>query len=112
MEVAVARGFAAVGELRDMSAFFDSIDIANLVEYSLNRGFPCWVLNLSIQVHSASRAFKEGPYVSHFIRPTGTSILAGCGRSISFTENILYNVLEEMHRQYRPWNKSVSVKTT
>ena len=87
IEVAVARGFAAAGELWDMSAFFDSIDIARLVEYSLDRDFLCWGLNLSLQVHTASRAFKEGPYVSHFIRPTGTSILAGCGRSIQFSRN-------------------------
>ena len=85
-----------------MSAVFDSIDIARLVEYSLDRDFPCWVHNLSLQVHTASRAFKEGPYVSHFIRPTGNSILAGCRRSIQFTRNALYNTLDEMHRQYRP----------
>ena len=64
MEVAVARGFAAIGELWDMSAFFDSIDIANLVEFSLDRDFACWELNASMHVHTAARAFKEGPEVS------------------------------------------------
>ena len=55
-----------------------------------------------MKVHTAARAFKEGPYVSQFVQPTGTSILAGCGRSISFTRAALYEVLDSMHRGYKP----------
>ena len=102
MEVATARGFAAAGLLWDVTAFFDSIQIANLIRLCLQRGFMPWVLNLSLQVHTAAGAFKEGPYVSSFIRPTGISILAGCGRSISFTRCALYEILDDLHSSYRP----------
>ena len=64
--------------------------------------FPPWILSLSVQVHTGVRAFKEGPYVSHFVRPTGCSILAGCGCSISFTRAALYEVLDFMHTSFRP----------
>ena len=44
-----------------MSAFFDSIDLADLVEFALDMDFPEFVLNLSLHVHAGARAFKEGP---------------------------------------------------
>ena len=55
-----------------------------------------------MKVHAGARAFKEGPYISDFVQPAGVSILAGCGRSVSFTRAALYDVLESMHRDYRP----------
>ena len=61
VELAVARGFSAVGILWDISAFFDSILIHRLIEHALNLGFPPLVLRLSLKVHTAARAFKEGP---------------------------------------------------
>ena len=78
MELASARGFASVGFLWDVTSFFDSIRIHRLGKLPLGRGFPPLVLRLAMKVHMAARAFKDGPYVSHFIKPTGTSILAGC----------------------------------
>ena len=61
MEADVAQIFEAAGFLWDMSAFFDSIELADLVDFGLDMDFPSWVLNLSLQVHSGARAFKEGP---------------------------------------------------
>jgi hypothetical protein len=102
VELAVARGFSAIGILWDISAFFDSIRIHRLVDLALKLGFPPMVLRLSLKVHTAARAFKEGPYVSQFLKPSGVSILAGCGASVSFTRAALYDVLDGMHRSYRP----------
>ena len=102
MEAAVAQNFEAAGILWDVSAFFDSIELADLVEFGLDMDFPPWELNLSLQVHAGARAFKEGPYISEFVQPSGKSILAGCGRSIQFTRCILYDILSDMHQKFRP----------
>ena len=40
LEAAVAQGFEAAGFLWDMSAFFDSIDLADLIEFALDMAFP------------------------------------------------------------------------
>ena len=98
MEAAQARGFATIGILWDLAAFFDSIRIHRLVKLALDRMIPPSALRLAMKVHTAARAFKEQPYVSQFVQPTGTSILAGCGRSISFTRAALYEVLDSMHK--------------
>jgi hypothetical protein len=100
MEAAQARGFATIGILWDLAAFFDSIRIHRLVKLALERRFPPRALRLAMKVHAGARAFKEGPYISNFVQPAGVSILAGCGRSVSFTRAALYDVLESMHRDY------------
>jgi len=102
VEMAHARGYATIGLLWDISAFFDSIRIHRLIDLSLERGYQPMVLALAMQVHNAIRAFKEGPYISQFVLPNGSSILAGCARSVSFSRAALYEVLESMHRDYRP----------
>ena len=74
MEAAVAQNFEAAGILWDVSAVFDSIELADLVEFRLDMDFPPWELNLSIQVHAGARAFKEGPHIFEFVQPSGKSI--------------------------------------
>ena len=64
VEVATAQGFASVGLLWDLAAFFDSIRLPQLMKVALEKEFPSWILSLAMQVHSGVRAFKEGPYVS------------------------------------------------
>ena len=102
MELSDLQGYANIGLLWDLEAFYDSIRIHRLIGLALERDFSPMVLNLTMKVHCAGRAFKEGPYMSHFIQPNGLSILAGCGTSISLTRATLYNVLAEMHASYRP----------
>ena len=101
MEMGFARGFAMVGLLWDLAAFFDCIRFHRLVKLALDRDFPSLVLRLAMKVHTSARAFKEGPNVSQFVRPTGMSILAGCGGSVSFTRAALYEVLQSMHDDFR-----------
>ena len=71
VEVAAAQGFASVGLLWDLAALFDSIRLPKLIKVALEKEFPPWILSLSLQVHTGVRAFKDGPYVSHFVRPAG-----------------------------------------
>jgi uncharacterized ion transporter superfamily protein YfcC len=52
---------------------------------------------LAVNVHSGVRAFREGPYVSHWVQPTGQSILAGCGCSVDFTRALLFNLMHKLH---------------
>ena len=69
LEAAVAQGSEAAGFLWDMSALFDSIELAELVEFAVDLEFPEWILHLSLLVHAGARAFKEGPCMSDFLHP-------------------------------------------
>ena len=102
MEVATTQGFAAAGILWEISSFFDSIRIHELIRIALGMYFPPWILSLSMQVHTSIRAFKEGAYVSEFVRPKGISILAGCGGALSYTRSALYEIMDHMHTTYFP----------
>ena len=57
---------------------------------------------MSLAVHTASRAFREGPYISSWVLPGGFSIIAGCGTSVDLTRPLLYNVMDKLHRDFFP----------
>ena len=102
MEAGVATGFVAIAKLWDVGAIYDSIRIHNLVELALDTNFPVQILNMSLAVHTASRAFREGPYISSWVMPGGFSIIAGCGTSVDLTRPLLYNVMDKLHRDFFP----------
>ena len=60
MEAGVAMGLVAIGGLWDISAFFDSIRVDELVIFALDQLFPPQLLLLAVNVHSSVRAFREG----------------------------------------------------
>ena len=109
MEADVAMGMVAIGGLWDIAAFFDSIRDDELVTLSLAEQFPPQILLVATVVHTSVRAFREGPYVSQWVQPTGLSILAGCGCSVDFTRSLLYNLLDKLHRDYIPMQASTWV---
>ena len=84
-ELSNLQGFANIGLLWDLDAFYDSIHIHRLIALALERDFSPKILNLAMKVQCAGRAFKDGPYINNFIQPNGLSILAGCGSSVSLT---------------------------
>ena len=102
VEVAKTLGFEAIGILWDISAFFDSIDIAMLIPLALEWEFCPWLLGLAVKVHMGPRAFKEGKYISPWVESSGLSILAGCMTSVSLTRALLYDMLDDLHWSYRP----------
>ena len=98
----MAAGFVAIAELWDVGAFYDRIRIHNLVELALDKNFPVQILNMTLAVHTACRAFREGPYMSSWVLPGGFSIIAGCGTSVDLTRPLLYNVMDKLHRDFFP----------
>ena len=102
-------GMVAIGGLWDIAAFFDSIRMDELITLALAEQFPPQILLLSVNVHSSVRAFREGPFVSPWVQPTGLSILAGCGCSVDFTRALLYNLLDKLHKDYFPMQASTWV---
>ena len=68
----------------------------------LEREFPAIILRLALLVHCGPRAFKEKSFVGPWVQTTGLSIIAGCASSVSITRCILYNILGDMRRNYRP----------
>ena len=53
-------------------------------------------------VHCGPNAFKETSFVGPWVQTTGLSIIGGCASSVSITRCIFYNILDDMHRNYRP----------
>ena len=90
----------AIAKLWDVGAFYDSIRIHNLVELALDKNFPVQILNMSLAVHTASRAFR--PDISSWMLPGGFSIIAGCGTSVDLTRPLLYNVMDKLHKDIFP----------
>ena len=76
--------------------------LCDLVRLGLERSFPPLLLRLSLFGHCGPRAFKERQFVGPWMQVTDLSIVAGCVTSVSHTRNLLYNILEEMHRAYQP----------
>ena len=107
VEVSKILGFECIGILWDISAFFDSIDLAILIPRALDREFNPWLLSLALKVHLGPRAFKEGRYTSGWCESSGTSLLAGCLTSCALTKPLLYDMLDSLHRDYRP----ITIKT-
>ena len=81
---------------------FDSIRTLDVIRLGLEREFPAILLRLALLVHCGPRAFKEKSFVGPWIQTTGLSIMSGCGSSVSTTRCILYNIMDDMHRNYRP----------
>ena len=107
VEVSKILGFEAIGILWDISAFYDSIDLALLIPLALERHFNPWLLSLALKVHLGPRAFKEGRFISGWFESSGTSLLAGCLTSCGLTKPLLYDMLDALHRDYRP----ITIKT-
>ena len=91
----------------DISAFYDSIDLALLIPLALERHFNPWLLSLALKVHLGPRAFKEGRFISGWFESSGTSLLAGCLTSCGLTRPLLYDMLDALRRDYRP----ITIKT-
>ena len=102
MEAGVAAGFVAIAELWDVGAFYDSIRIHYLVERALDKNFPVQIINMTLAVHTACRAFGKGPHLSSWVLPGDFSIIAGCGTSVDLTRPLLYNIMDKLHRDFFP----------
>ena len=75
---------------------YDTIDPRLVITKALQLGYPVIQLWVSIQIHTACRVLTAGKQTSRLLYPL-ISIIAGCGRSISFTRAVLYDMLEEAH---------------
>ena len=102
VEVGYLEGFDSLAILWDIAAFYDSIRLCDLVRLGLERSFPPLLLRLSLFGHCGPRAFKERQFIGPWLQVTDLSIVAGCVSSVSHTRNLLYNILEDMHRAYQP----------
>ena len=102
LEVGALSNLSTAAILWDISAFFDSIRIVDVVRLGVEHAFPSVLLRLSLLVHCGPRAFKEKNFIGPWLQSTGLSIVAGCVSSVSITRCILYNVVSSMHINYRP----------
>ena len=100
-EIAKAHSLTTVEVLFDMAKFYDSIPPEQVAITACSLGFPLRSLVLGLQVHMATRRLRAGGTHSGEIYPT-TSIVAGCTRSVCWSRCLLYQVLDDLHKNYRP----------
>ena len=86
----------------DITAFFDSIRTVDIIKLGMEHEFPPVVLHVALLCHCGPRAFKERSVVGSWLQNTGLSIIAGCASSVSINRCILYNIVDDMRRRYRP----------
>ena len=79
MEVELARleGQHTLSTLLDLKKFFDSIDIAILIQLAKDLGFPMKQLALSLVIRQAPRRLKMGSTLGECINNLGRLIMAG-----------------------------------
>ena len=82
--------------LWDIAQFFDTINVANLIDKALELQFPKLQLCMSLMVHLAPRILKCDGSISKII-VVNASIVPGCGKAIAFTRALLYDVLDAAH---------------
>ena len=88
-ETATAQGKTVIQLLWDIAAFFDSIDITELIKHAKKWSMPYEPTILALQQHLAPRALQIGGCFAPLIEKTGLSILAGCTSSTRFGRAIL-----------------------
>ena len=85
IEVKAQLGYKVILALWDIQKFFDSLDIELLIERSQELNFPPTVLALALEVHKGTRHLSAAGTTAKPIGDTGSSILAGCTNSTSFS---------------------------
>ena len=90
-----------MGILVDAEKFFDTLDLAVLVPKALALGYPPVFLYLGALMHRAARVLKaDGTYSEALV--VQKSILAGCTHSVDWTRAHFYDLLDDLHKNYRP----------
>jgi ribonuclease HI len=103
-EISQLNGIASSSVYFDLEKFFDTVQLEQMTKAARGLKYPARELLLSVQMHRAARQLKAGSHHSEWIL-TARSILAGCGRSISFTRAALYQILQHIHDGYMPFTR-------
>ena len=100
-EVCREKGFEVADLLLDMEKFFDTLKPEVLAPKAIGLGYPPIFLYLGLLVHRAARVLKgDGTHSDPQI--VQQSILAGCVQSVDWTRAHLYDLLDDLHKGYRP----------
>ena len=104
LDVAASQGMHCVVGLVDISKFFDSIKISELIQAAMENEFDPVLLYLVLSVHLAPRRLMietaGGACYSDCIGVGDWSILAGCVFSIDLTKLVMARVLERVLLQH------------
>jgi len=77
-EAAAVQGHFALHTLRDIEAFYDSIQIPVVIENAMGLGFPADMLAIACQVHLPPRILRVARSCSEPLFVISRSIFAGC----------------------------------
>ena len=108
-------GVPVIEILWDMEKFYDTLDPVAVGRAGLKFNYPAVPLYLGLLVHSSARVISANSCISDFVVPE-RSILAGCTQSIAWTRLFLFELLDYLHRAYRPttiqsWVDDLSQRT-
>ena len=87
--------------LWDVQAFYDSIDLVQVLESALALNFPPIVLVMELKSHLAPRVLQENNGYSKPILPT-SSIIPGIKGANDFARCTLFALMDHVHRSYFP----------
>ena len=95
-EIAVLCGRTTISIFWDVKKFYDSIDIAKMIQYCIKKDYNIHIAAIDLQVHLGLRFLKWAGSTSQAIVPYN-SLLAGSIFSNSYARTYLYDLLDELH---------------
>jgi hypothetical protein len=101
LELATVQQFSWVELLWDLTKFYDFVDLQVVADVGVAQGYPVICLALGLQMAAAPRRVRADKCVSDCMVPT-RSLIAGCGQAVDYSRLALWEVLEDLHRRYRP----------
>ena len=87
----------AAGVFWDLEAYYDTIDLAELIRHLVLLDWPPRQAVIALVVHTAPRTILRTQLQAGKTQQVYTSILAGCQYSKSFARALLHELLERVH---------------
>ena len=94
-------GAPAAQVLWDIKKFYDSIMPERLAKLAEDLRYPLVQLYMALAVHMPGRVIIDKGVGSRTLFPVH-SILAGCTQSTAWSKVYLHDLLEEVHKRWRP----------
>jgi hypothetical protein len=105
-EICTTLGVPVANLLWDMEKFYDLMMPEVVAKFGIKHHYPATELHMGMLVHTSARTIKQRKCYSKIVIPD-RSIIAGCLQSVAWTRLYLYDILQEVHNDYKP----VQVKT-
>ena len=113
-ELALHQGFQGAGLLLDLRRFYDSVNLADLVDAAIELNYPLRLLALALDSYLGVRILTLSGCIHKGILPSG-GILPGCGQAVSLARAFLFAPFEATSKSVsgqslREWVDDISCR--